>query len=885
MYDKILPLVCFGILLAQLSFAQGIKGTVNDGSGLPLQYASIYVNETADGAISNINGAYEIALPPGDYTVVFQYLGYQSQVKNISVGNEFTLVDAVLTPQAFTLKQVEINSNGEDPAYTVMRKAIAKAEYHRKQIDAYEAQVYIKGTGRLNKIPWYVRRKLAKEGVDTSTAYTSESVSVIEYKRPNTFSERVISVYSEGDDRGSSPMSYVSGSFYQPEIASAVSPLSPKAFSFYRFELEGYFADRNYLINKIKVTPRSRGDKVFEGYIYIVDDYWTIHSLDLTTYIIGIQFDIDQVYAPIQEVAWLPVTAKFDVSGKVFGFGFEYHYLASNSNYKITLNPDLPKDFQVIDEKLDKELAKQLKTLAKEEPEKASAQERLFSGEEVTRKELRKIMRDMDKEERKEEVATSEEPPVVSNYSYEVDSNAYKQDSAFWATVRTIPLTPMEVESYAKRDSIAKVEKRKEENRPDSTATEYRKSNGKVGLSDLLWGERWKLGEKKFLEFNTPLLDIQYNPLEGYNTTASLVYKNRNKPLDLDLGLFGRYGFAWKRFNFKADSKFTFGPNQKRSTFYLEGGRYLEQMNREMAVPELINTFYALFLERNFVHMYEKEYTKLSYTKRWRQTATLDIGTEWAKRQHFQNFNTSQTYFNREDRSFGSNFPYIRESISFPKYQKALTFSAALEVKPWQKYRIDNGRREAVSFSSPRFRLEYRKGIRGIADSETNFDHLDFTYHQVMDIVGRGKIDLKINAGKFINDANIGVVDMKHFPGSEMFLTTLDPVGSYRLLPYYEFSTRQEHFSTAVHYQFRKFALTQFWKVNLTGIKENVFVNYLATPEVNDYFELGYSIDNIFRFFRLEAVASYYDGRYQNFGVRVGVATNIGGGLANIQID
>lgn len=882
---KILPVCLLFFLSQHLLLASGIKGTVRDTDGQPLQYASIYVQETADGAISNINGDYEIQLPPGEYTIVFQYLGYKSQVKTVEVGADFTLLNANLEPQAFTLKQVEVNSSGEDPAYTVMRKAIAKAEYHRRQIDSYEAQVYIKGTGRLNKIPWFARRQLAKEGVDTSTAYTSESVSIISYERPNTFSERVISVYSEGDDRGSSPMSYVSGSFYQPEIAEAVSPLSPRAFNFYRFELEGYFADRDYLINKIKVTPRSRGENVFEGYIYIVDDYWSIHSLDLTTYLLGIRFDINQVYAPIEEVAWLPVTARYDISGKIFGFGFEYYYLASNSNYQITLNPDLPQNFAVVDEKLNQKLAEELQELAKEDPEKASAQARLYSGEEVTRKELRKIMRDMEKEERAEERAESETPPVVSNYSYQVDSNAYEQDSAFWATVRTIPLTEMEVESYAKRDSLAQVAKEEAANQPDSTSTEYRNSDGRLGLSDLLWGERWKLADRQFLEFNSPLLDVQFNPLEGYNTTGSLVYKNRNQPLYTDLGLHARYGFAWRRFNFKSDGLFTFGPTGKRSSLAVEGGRWLEQMNGRYAAPELVNTFYTLFLERNFVHMYEKEYGRLQYSKRWRRTAIMELGTEWARRQHFLDFNSTQTYFNRDDRDYGQNLPFIREAIAYPRFQRAFTINAALEVRPWQKYRLYNGNRQAVSNSSPTFRLEYRKGMRGVADSETNYDLLDLTYQQVMEIAGRGKIDLKINAGKFLNQANIGIVDMKHFPGTEMFLTTLDPVGSYRLLPYYEFSTQEEYFSGFVHYQFRKFLLTRIWEISLMGLKENVFVNYLATPEVNDYFEVGYSLDNIFRFFRLEAVANYYDGRYQGFGVRVGIATNIGGGLANVQIN
>ena len=160
-----------------------------------------------------------------------------------------------------------------------------------------------------------------------------------------------------------------------------------------------------------------------------------------------------------------------------------------------------------------------------------------------------------------------------------------------------------------------------------------------------------------------------------------------------------------------------------------------------------------------------------------------------------------------------------------------------------------------------------------------------FIYHQVFDFVVRGKLDVKLNAGSFINDANIGIVDMKHFPGSEMFMTTLDPVGSFRLLPYYEFSTQQEYFSAHVHYQFRKFLLTRMWKVSLLGLKENIFTNYLATPAVDDYVELGYSLDNIFRFFRVEAVVNYYDGRYQGFGIRVGVASNLGGGFANISVD
>jgi hypothetical protein len=883
---RLLSLMTFFLGVALQLHASGIKGTIRDTDGLPLQFASIYVNETGDGAVTNIEGYYELRLAPGDYTLVYQFLGYESLIKEVSVGAVFIELDVSLKSQAFTLKQVEVSSNGEDPAYTVMRKAIAKAKYHVQQLDAYQAQAYIKGTGKLNKIPWYLRREMKKEGIDTSTAYVSESVSKLEYERPNTFKETVISVYTQGDDRGSSPMNYINGSFYQSEIAGAISPLSPRAFSFYEFELEGYFADREYLVNKIKVTPRSRGENVFEGYIYIVDDYWSIHSLNLHTYLLGIRFDINQVYTPVQEVAWMPVTAKFDISGKIFGFGFEYKYLASLSEYVLTLNPDLPKDFQVVDESLNKELAQELKELAKKNPETASAQERLFTGEEVTRKELRQVMRQMEKEDEKEARKEAEEPLVVSNYSYKVDSNAYKQDSAFWASVRPIPLTDIEVKSYAKQDSISQAEKTQKENRPDSTTTaDYRNSNGKLSFGDILWGERWKLSDKQFLEFNSPLLDLQFNPLEGYNGTAALVYKNRVGDDWFDLGTNVRYGTAWKRFHFKGFSSYSFGEKAKRNGLRLEGGRFVEQLNGRYAVPETVNTFYALLFERNFVHMYQKEYGALTYTKRWRETADLSLGGEWANRRNFSNLNTAHSFFDREGIAYGSNLPFIQEAIAYPDFQKAFTFNAVLDIRPWQKYRLDNGDRKAVRFSSPAFRLEYNKGIEGLADSEVNFDHLDLTYHQVFSFVVRGKLDLKLNAGSFLNDNNIGVADMKHFPGSEMFMTTLDPVGSYRLLPYYQFSTQGDYFGGHLHYQFRKLALTRFWKISLLGIKENVFVNYLATPEVNDYFEVGYSLDNIFRILRLEAVANYYNGQYQGFGFRVGIASNLGGRFVNVTMD
>ena len=63
--------------------------------------------------------------------------------------------------------------------------------------------------------------------------------------------------------------------------------------------------------------------------------------------------------------------------------------------------------------------------------------------------------------------------------------------------------------------------------------------------------------------------------------------------------------------------------------------------------------------------------------------------------------------------------------------------------------------------------------------------------------------------------------------------------------------------------------------VRLSGVRESFFANYLATDLPLNYVELGYGINYIFRVFRIEAVTSFEDGKYRDFGVRIGIATNL----------
>lgn len=424
------------LILTTPLLAGGIRGSIKADDGAILSYATIYVKQLGTGTTTNVNGYYELSITPGTYDVVYQYLGYETQERKVTVSEGFEEINIVMKQQVIVLQQVTISSGNEDPAYTIMRKAIAKAKYHTQQIDSFSARVYIKGAGKLKDYPWLAKKALEKEGIKKDRVFISESVSEIQYRRPSTFSEKVISIRSDGKDNNTSPNAFIFGSFYQPVIAETVSPLSPNAFGYYKFEYQGTFKDRNYDVSRIKVTPRARGDNVVEGTIFIVEDWWSIHSLDITTTKLGVKIGVKQVYAPIDDKAWLPVSQQFVIDGRFFGFEFEYSYLATVSDYRIVLNPELVVEtMEVIDDKLHKQEAKEIEK--KYGQKNQQLQERMASGKEITRKELKTILKEYEKEERKEQ----KEPEVLYNTYFKVDSGAYKKDSAYWSIIRPVPLT------------------------------------------------------------------------------------------------------------------------------------------------------------------------------------------------------------------------------------------------------------------------------------------------------------------------------------------------------------------------------------------------------------------------------------------------------------
>ncbi|MFN5337288.1 MAG: DUF5686 and carboxypeptidase regulatory-like domain-containing protein [Bacteroidota bacterium] len=861
--------------LATVTLGQGIKGTVKTTAGEPLPFASVYIRNLQDGVPTNENGSYEFKLAPGLYDVVVQYLGYATQIQTVEVGSNWVELNFSLEPQAITLSQVEVQARAEDPALTIMRKAIAKSTYHRLQLQRYSMTVYLKGTGQLTDAPFLLRKKLAEEGLKLNEAYTSESVSRITFSLPNKVEEKVISIRTNGDNQGTSPAPYIQTSFYQDKINEVVSPLSKSAFIYYQFTFQGSFFDQNLLINKIKVTPRSRGEKVFEGYIYIIDDLWAIHSLDLKTSVLGFQIHAKQQYAPVADKVWMPVTQRYVFGGKVFGFAGEFNYVVATREYQITLNPDLALQPQIVDEKV-QQVPENVKKFSKS----ISALEQVASQEPTTQKEYRKLLNQYEKEVFKQE-RDKEKENVVSERDYVVDSLARKRDLSYWDSIRPVPLTLKELEGYKRDDSLAVIEAAKK-SEVDSIA---KKARTKFSPEDLVMGGSYSFGKGISIGFPANLTKFSFNTVEGWKLGLGFFYRkveeiklpdsvNRiRKVFRIEPEL--RYGFSSQRFYGKLNLRRSIVKPTSGSNWSLEGGRFAYQFNGENPIQEQVNAAYSLYARKNYLKLYEQNFLQGTWGVRVHPGLSYRFSFLWAQRNQLNN-SSDFSFSKSPEQAYSSNRPFSVEAEdgAFANHQIS-RIQAILEWRPGLTYTIRNGRKIANLDRAPLLTFTYQKALPQLTSSSrsANFDHVEASMQHEIEFGVSGTFAFNISGGSFLSSKQVFFPDFKHFGGNRTLFSSMGAASNYRVMDYYRYSTSSSYVSSIAHYQFRKFLFTQLPMLRFSGVRENLFINYLKTEHSPHYVEIGYSLDNLFRIFRVELAAGFENGQLLRARPLFGIAT------------
>ena len=106
-------LILFLFFFSLCSFADtgGIRGVVRGEGNEVLAFATIFVKETGTGATTNVNGEFELLLAEGEYTIIFQFLGYETLVKKINVSSRMEVVDVTLVVQPTVLREITVSAD------------------------------------------------------------------------------------------------------------------------------------------------------------------------------------------------------------------------------------------------------------------------------------------------------------------------------------------------------------------------------------------------------------------------------------------------------------------------------------------------------------------------------------------------------------------------------------------------------------------------------------------------------------------------------------------------------------------------------------------------------------------------------------------------------
>ena len=901
MKRSVLLLVIISVL-SSISPAQGLKGKITNETGSPVQYATVYIQELKQGATANSKGDYEIKLPPGSYMVTYQSLGYSPVFIKITVSDQSILKDVILPLQYYQIPEVRISASGEDPAYSIMRKAIGMAPYYLNNVKYYKADLYLKGTLLINKIPKLfqksmkigssggsagksggARKEAGEQQIKEGSVYLMESFNEIVFNAPDKYDQKIISINSTFPDQGDnvSPMDFIQASFYQPVLADvAISPLSPRAFSHYKFRYLGATPQSNLIISKIQVIPKIKSQQLFEGTIYIIEDLWCLHSVDLTNENIAGKIRVQQLYIPVQDGIWMPVNHKFDMNIQILGFRADAGYTSSIKYTVVDPNTSLKKPESIEGYSPERSVADQ-EEQTRPPTRNQDRIEEILGKEEMSNRDMFKLTRLMEKESKAAlPDSTLKNLEIKDNTTQTVGKDANKKDSIFWAEIRPIPLTDLEIKSIHSRDSIKLIRRERELNSDTVNKTSTKeKSKLTRTINNIGTGHTWRFDTTGSSFTFGGLLDVEnlsFNTVDGfiYGVDFRFTKRFRNKnqiSIYPDL----KYAFSRERFLFVVNSTFNFN-SFKQKQLFLRTGVTSKVIGTGGSINTLLNSVSSLFFRQNYLKLYETGYVAFGYRGEISNGLNIETTARYDDRRVLEN-STGFSFLSPE-REYSDNTPdniWLAEGAN-PVYelrdQKHFEFVTNVTFTPRQKYKIYNEVKVPQRSEWPIFTLTWKHGLNEFSEPHNSYKHFDMIRFQVSKVHDAGafrELRWRVNTGGFLNNTWLPYYDFYHFNTQPLPLVLNDYPDAFKLPSYYSVSTPEFFTEAHLKYTTPYFVVKHLPLLSKTLMRENISLSWLGSGFHSNYTEIGYSVSEIFLFAEVGIYAGFNDLEHRSTGIRI----------------
>lgn len=801
------------VLLVNSSIhASVISGSIRQKNGQLLPFASILIKGNSKGTTANSKGFYSMNLEPGTYVLVVKHIGYQSVEKSIKILAADQLVDFEMEAQQYNLKEVIIKSGGEDPAYAIIRNAIAQRLVHLNEIKRFECDVYLKGQLQLRDYPKkFMGKAVDFEDGDTSKRkmiFLSESIAKYSFEEPNKKKIDVISTKVSGRSDGFGFSNPQIISFYENIISIGrslnprgfISPIANSALNFYRYKFEGSFFENGKEFSRIKVIPKRKYEPLFSGYITIVENEWRIQSLQLT--LVKEQqmqlvdtLVIEQLYVPIDKNKWVIKSQVIYPSGKFFSFNFFGNFLQVYDHFNV--NPKFSKNF-------------------------------------------------------------------FNNTIIKFEDSSNKKSMAYWDSIRPLPLLLEERVDYLKKDSLEQVQKS-----PDYLDSLDRIRN-KLRLSNFIFtGKTISIQKRKeSINFRSLLSSFYYNTVEGgvLNLTPSYFkrYEGRNS---LSINPVIRYGFGNKHLNTSIGINYNYGKNYPKSVNF-SGGKNVFQFNNDQPVSPFLNSIFTLASTKNYLKIYEASFFKIGFNTGFGNGISFGVDFQFQNRQPLNNLPDLPSWKSNPDRAYTPNYP-VEISTSNMQANKASIINLRMSWRPGSKYIELPNQKRNIGSKYPIFGLTITQGLQGLFSSDVSYTKWRFSINDNLNLKLAGRLNYNVTVSGFLNKTKVFIPDYQHYQGNQLILST-PFLNSFQLAPYYQYSNT-EKLNASAHIEYHLNGLLTnkiplFKKYNwffVTG------VNTLHIAPESNYIETYFGIENIFKVIRVDFIQGFEPNGNKPSGLRL----------------
>lgn len=671
-------------------------------------------------------------------------------------------------------------------ADSILNNVMTFAPFYEKLVTDYRADLYIKGTmdiKRKNFILRYVPSMFRlQKGV---RQYMVETYSDLHFTAPNIYDQKVkASMGTVHNSRGVPGMlEYFNINLYSSTLLydRLLSPLAKNGRKYYKYLIDSIMGGTDNRQYKIRFIPRSKSDQLVGGYMIVSSDVWSVREIRFSGRSELLLFScLIKMGSVGKDDEFLPVSYNVEGQFNFLGNRINGVYVASLNYHDIVLEENQNKW----------------------------------------------------KEKVRARIKGKSKYDLSDSYNLQCETTSFHTDSAYFETLRPIPLSEAERRLY-KEDALRK-DTIQRNIKPKSKSQVFWGQVGDVLISDYKLNLS-NLGSVKCSPLINPFL-LSYSGSNGLSYRQSFKY-NRLFKHDRLLRVVPKlgYNFTRKEFYWSVNTEFNYLP-EKMGAVHIDfdnGNRIYSSdvLDDLKAIPDSVFDFNQIHLD----YFYDL-YFNFRHSIEIINGLELSVGLSTHRRKAVKSSKLVPLTKSRET---------LNEDIQNKIRNTYLSFAprVRLEWTPCLYYYMNGHRKINLRSKYPTFSIDWERGIKGVFGSTGQYERLEFDLQHHIPLGLMRNIYYRFGFGMFTNQKEMYFVDFNNFTRSNLPEGWNDEIGGvFQLLDRRWYNASRKYIRGHFTYEAPFLLLKHLIKYTRYVQNERLYASILSVPHLQPYVELGYGI-------------------------------------------